>query len=314
MIILFLILIILFTYLTFLFFPKITYKKINRGYSEDKLNLNKEFVQNLISFRSYVHYIRFLNLNTKLMDKKKLYDYLESKNIPYPKIYYHSDVNFKIRSIVDNLISNKINFVVKPTNLSEKINCIVFKNGNNMINGKKINLNIFNDYKIDSNILTESITLKKNKPGLIIQESLDLFDEINEWKVFCCWGNIIFSVWRQNHIYDIGLLDDKFNFKPCFILSKFPDLPKFKDKIYEICADLSKGYPFIRIDIIWNKEKYVVSEIEFCPSGFYGYFNERLLMNVIKNGYNVKSKNLNYIFELKSYLYFILNRVNCLLI
>lgn len=314
MIILFLILIILFTYLMFLFFPKITYKKINRGCSEDKLKLNKEIVQSMISFRSYVHYIRFLNLNTNLMDKKKLYDYLENKDIPYPKIYYYSDVNFKIRSIVDNLISNEINFVVKPTNLSEKINCIVFKNGNNMLNGKKINLNIFNNYKIDSNILTESITLKKNKPGLIIQESLDLFDEINEWKVFCCWGNIIFSVWRQNHIYDIGLLDDKFNFKPCFILSKFPDLPKFKDKIYEICADLSNGYPFIRIDIIWNKKKYVVSEIEFCPSGFYGYFNEKLLMNVIKNGYNVKSKNLNYIFELKSYLYFILNRVNCLLI
>ena len=90
-------------------------------------------------------------------------------------------------------------------------------------------------------------------------------------------------------------------------------MPKFKDKIYETCTDLSKGYPFIRIDIIWNKEKYVVSEIEFCPSGFYGYFNEKLLMNVIKNGYNLKSENLNYIFEIKSYLYFVLNRVNCLL-
>ena len=313
MIILFLIIIILLIYLTFIFFPKIKCNKSTDYNLTDKLNLDKDVIKNLVTFRSYIHYTRFLNLNTELMDKKKLYDFLRRKGVPHPQIYYHSNNNFKIRNVIDNLILNNKNFVVKPTNLSEKVNCVVFKNGYNALNMKKINLNVFNNFKISDNLITESVTLKKNKPGIIIQESLDLYDEINEWKIFCCWGNIIFSVWRQNHIYDIGLLDDKFNFKPCFILSKFPDLPKFKDKIYETCTDLSKGYPFIRIDIIWNKEKYVVSEIEFCPSGFYGYFNEKLLMNIIKNGYNLKSENLNYIFEIKSYLYFVLNRVNCLL-
>lgn len=314
MIILFLILIIILIYLTCLFFPKIKYYEHQKLISEDKLNLNKYVISKFVTFRSYVHYTRFINLNTKLMDKKKLYDFLKERNIPYPKIYYFSNSDFKVRKVIDNLILNDVNFVVKPTNLSEKLNCIVYKYGINNLNGKKINLDIFNDYKIDKNILTESLTLKNNKPGLIIQESLDVFDEVNEWKVFCCWGKVIFSVWRQNHKYDIGLVDNRFNFRPCFILSKFPELPKFKDKIYNICAELSKGYPFIRIDILWNKEKYVVNEIEFCPSGYYGYFNERLLMNVIKNGYNVKSNKLNYIYEIKSYLYFILNRINCLLI
>ena len=91
-------------------------------------------------------------------------------------------------------------------------------------------------------------------------------------------------------------------------------MPKFKNKIYEICSNLSDGYPFIRIDVLWNKEKFVVNEIEFCPSGYYGYFNEILLMKHIKDGYNIKSTNLKYIFELKSYMYFILNRINCLMI
>ena len=318
MIIIFLFLLLFFIliyYLVYLFIPRIEFNtNLINNYNYDNLHLDKNILKSFVSFRSYIHYSRFIYLNTNLMDKKKLYDFLDENKIPYPKIYYYSSNNFKIRRIIDNLINENKNFVVKPTNLSEKLNCIVYKNGINMINGNTVNLDIFNDYKINDNILTESLTLKMNKPGIIVQESLHVDNIINEWKVFCCWGNVIFSVWRQNHKYDIGLVDNKFNFKPCFILKKFPNLPKFKDKIYNTCAELSKGYPFIRIDILWNKEKYVVNEIEFCPSGYYGYFNEKLLMNVIKNGYNVKSNKLNYIYEIKSYLYFILNRINCLLI
>ena len=125
MIILFFIVIILFIYLTFIFFPKIKYNKFTEHNLTDKLNLDKDIIKNLVTFRSYIHYTRFLNLNTDLMDKKKLYDFLKSKGVPHPQIYYHSNNNFKIRNVIDNLILNNKNFVIKPTNLSEKVNCVV---------------------------------------------------------------------------------------------------------------------------------------------------------------------------------------------
>lgn len=248
------------------------------------------------------------------MDKKKLYDFLNENKIPYPKIYYYSSNNFKIRKIINNLINENKCFVVKPTNLSEKLNCIVYKNGINMLNGNTVDLDIFNDYKINDNILTESLTLKMNKPGIIVQESLHVSDIINEWKIFCCWGHVIFAMWRQNHLYDIGLIDSEFNFKSCLPFFDTPKLPKFKNEIYTIAKKLSRSYPFIRIDFLFNYDKFVVNEIEFCPSGFYGNQNEKMLMECIKKGYNINSNNLDYLLEIKSYLYFILNRFNCLLI
>lgn len=301
-------------YLIFFLFPTIYFNlnKINSN-NLDILNLNKKKIKNLASFRSYIHYTRFKNLNSQLMDKIYLSKYLKDNNLPHSKIYYTSHNNFKIRNIVNKLISNKINFVVKPSNLSEKINCIVFKNGINALNGSKVNLNIFNDFQIKQNISTESLTLKKICPGVIIQESLDIYDSFNEWKVFCCWGHVIFAVWRKNHSYDIGILDSNYEYFPIIPFLGNPTNPPFKIKIFQICQQISKNYPFIRIDVIWNQEKFVINEIEFCPSGFYGYHNEKLLIDAIKKGYNLKSDNYDYLLEIKSYFYFIINRFDSLM-
>ena len=311
----FIIIIIANIYLIFYLFPSI-YFNLNKikPCKFDILKLDKDVIEHLVSFRSYIHYIRFKNLNSRLMDKIYLSKYLRSNNIPHSKIYYISNYNFKIRNVIDKLISNKINFVVKPSNLSEKINCIVYKDGKNALNGSEINLDIFNDFKINKCISTESLTLKKIRPGVIIQESLDIYDSVNEWKVFCCWGQVIFVHWRKNHLYDIGFLDANFEYFPIIPFLEIPNIPNFKKKIFHICKKISKKYPFIRIDVIWNQDKFVVNEIEFCPSGFYGFNNEKLLINAIKKGYNLKSDNfLNYLFEIKSYLYFVHNRIDCLM-
>ena len=302
-------LIILFEYLLH-FYPKIKYNKKIITNKKDKLNLDIKSMRDLYSFRSYIYYVRNLDLNFKLMDKGFLYNYLKKRNYPISKLYYLSYKNFNLKSILNKLRCKSI--IIKPTHLSEKKLCFLIKNGYDIFNKKKLDIieiqNIITNNINSICLSSESKCLKKCKPGILIQKSLDIYDEINEWKCFCVWGKVIFIVWRENHKNDNYIIDSKLNCYP-ILFKDNKILPKFSNKLIKSVEKFSKNYPFIRVDILWNIKNFWFNEVEICPSGFYSINNEILLMKLIKEGYNLNDKTEFNFFEFLSYLNFVINRI-----
>ena len=292
------------------YYPKINFNKEIKKQNYDKFKLDKNIISTFYSFRSYIYYLRSKNLKYDFMDKIKFYKYLQANKLPHAKILYMSDSNFNVKSKLDNLLNNNISFVVKPSHLSEKISCFVIKNKVNILNNKKVTSE-FMQKKISNYVnlkalKTESLLLKNVNPGVIIQESLDIFEEINEWKCFCVWGEIIFIIWRISHKNDVIIMNNKFERYNIGFHNYNLQIPNFLKNINKVTHRLSKNIPFLRIDILWNKHKYIINEIDICPSGYYGFHNERLLIDLIKMGYNIRSRNFKI--EIMPYLNFLINR------
>tara|TARA_B100000424_G_C22942972_1_gene501704 strand:- start:2592 stop:3551 length:960 start_codon:yes stop_codon:yes gene_type:complete len=293
------------------YYPKIYYQGKIKVSNIDKFNLDKCKISKFYSFRSYIYYMRSQYINFELMDKIKLHKYLKYNNIPHAKAYYMSNSNFNISKIVTFLLKKNIPFVIKPSHLSEKMLCFIIKNNTNNLDGTKVNvstiqnkINKFINYKA---FKTESTMLKIVKKGIIIQESLDIFAEINEWKCFCVWGKIIFTIWRVKHKNDVIIMDSKFNIYNIGLFNYKAKLPSFLNEIIINANKVSKNIPFIRVDFLWNDSKFIVNEVDICPSGHYGLHNEILLMKLIKQGYNIESRNFQL--EILPYLNLFLNRI-----
>lgn len=295
------------------YYPKISYYNHIKKSTFDKYDLDINEVKRFYSFRSYIYYLRFKDIKFNLMDKIELYNYLKNNNINFCRCYYKSYINFDIKLLLTNLIKDNKSFVVKPSHLSEKKLCYVIKDGINKINNKKITADIIqkeiNKSIMDKAYYTESKKLKECRPGIIVQESLDVNGFINEWKCFCVWGKVIFSIWRKDHKRDEVILDSNFKLYNIGFYNNKVKLPSFYKDIYNVAEKLSKNIPFIRIDILWNETKFVVNELDICPSGHYGLHNEKLLIKLIKDGYGIKYSKLNLIYELKAYFNFFHNRM-----
>jgi len=290
-------------------FPIIKYNKLKKDIIYDKFNLNPEIICSFISIRSYITYIQTQNINYPFMDKIILYEFLKKNNIPIPKLYYYSNENFNIQDKIDYFLNKNIPFVIKPSHLSDNNLCYIIKNGINVLDNKKVIGSEIQD-KITKNIHKKAYKYDNIKPGIIIQENLDI-NGVNEWKCLCIWGKVQLCNWRINHNEKFAYIDANFNIYNFYNKNKIK-LPSFKEDIFKLAEKISDNIPLLRVDILWNENKFVVNEIEPYPGGFFGIYNEIKLMNLIKEGYRTNNHNINILYEIKAYCNSIKDRIDVL--
>jgi hypothetical protein len=257
-----------------------------------------------VSFRSYIQYVFTQDVQFQLIDKIKLYHYLKGNMMPSPEVYYYSNENCDIVDKIEYLLHRNIPFVVKPSHLSDKFLCFIIRDG----------CSVFDNKQVTSREIQNEVTKHIHsqvyghvRPGIIIQENLDI-NGINEWKCLCVWGKVQLCEWRINHVKRNAYIDSNFGIYPMSDHSE-KKMPPFKEDIYELAERISHNIPFLRVDILWNEAKYVVNELEISPGGFYGFYNEIKLMDLIKKGYDKENnRHTDILYEVKSYLSSLLYR------
>ena len=99
---------------------------------------------------------------------------------------------------------------------------------------------------------------------------------ISYYKFFCFNGKPEFlyvSQGLENHdTASISFLTTQWSFSPYERidykpLSKLPQKPDGYDEMLRIAEELSRGFPFIRIDLYWINHKVWFSELTFFPGG-----------------------------------------------
>lgn len=117
---------------------------------------------------------------------------------------------------------------------------------------------------------------KDVKPRIIAEEFLDdASGNLNDYKFFCFNGYVdcvMVCLDRQVNNTKYYFFDNQWNLKRINILGKKASqnfsLPKpFKiDQMFDIARTLSKGIPFIRVDLYFTNEKIYFGELTFFPS------------------------------------------------
>jgi hypothetical protein len=114
----------------------------------------------------------------------------------------------------------------------------------------------------------------KNIKGRIIIEELirDSSGELKNFKFYCCNGapmgahvNINCIVNHECRVYDTGWKE--FIKKNC--PKELPPIipkPVKLEELLDICCKLSKGFPFVRVDLYYTDERIYFSELTFTPA------------------------------------------------
>lgn len=239
-----------------------------------KANLGKKL--NLINPTTYTEKMQWL----KLYDRKDIYTQMVDKYGVKQFVAERIGDKFVVPTIgvfdnfddIDfNLLPNK--FVIKCTHDSHSI--IVCRDKAKFdidAARKKLNICLQRNYFW----LGREWPYKNVKPRIIVEKMLceDPSDHLEEYDFFCfngepkivcrCWGDRDRNEKHYNDFYSID--GERQPFSWCYPISEDGKLTK--DEVYyemlSLCANLSKGLPFIRVDFFRDEEdKIYVGELTF---------------------------------------------------
>ncbi|MCI7187200.1 MAG: hypothetical protein MR995_03555 [Fusobacterium mortiferum] len=230
--------------------------------------------------------LQWYKLNYRQQLLKKCVDKYEVRNFIISKGYNNIltkcyGVFEKVEDIDFDKLPNQ--FVIKKTNGGGGLNIIICKDKNNM--------NIF-EIKQQINDWMKFGDIGKNgrewayydiKNRIIIEEYLEneINPEagINDYKIFCFNGKAKYLVVdtdryighkRNFYTADWQYLDVS---SDCPNLGDTMEKPLYLDKLIEVAEDLSKDFPFVRVDLYLIKDKIYFGELTFYPWSGYVQFN-----------------------------------------
>ncbi len=271
------------------------------GSSIDNLNcriLTKEERANELKQLFYRNCNYYLNLeNPKTFNQKiqwlKLYWYDEDLSRAVDKAEFKNYIAEKIgdgftvplfgvwekESEIDfDTLPNS--FVLKSTVQSDGRHIIVVHD-KSLIDRDRL-LTTLSSWLLPRNNLCSSycVAYSKVKPRIIAEQFIEGFDDsLTDYKFMCFNGKVemLFVVSDRKKKMSINFYDLDWNLLP--FTRKYPNTkhpvkkPKNFDKMVEIAKELSKPFPFVRVDFYESAEgKLYVGELTFYPGGGYETF------------------------------------------
>ena len=193
----------------------------------------------------------------------------------------------------DHFSSDKMNkdLILKPSNLSFSEGVVIIDRLPSLQDIEKYVNTCFTNscsFTEGGNSLTYD-----SKVGVIIQEMLPATAHvINEWKIMYIWGVPIIIHWKVGHKHRYKIMNGDFNVihqsEKCFGLKTHEAIPSFAVEMLLEGERLCKlvGCPFLRVDILWNDDGYILNEVEVLPSNYMFPKYERLIMLLLQIPFN----------------------------
>ena len=123
---------------------------------------------------------------------------------------------------------------------------------------------------------------KNIKPRIIIEEYLDSKDNnLKDYKFYCFNGvpKCLFVTKDRPDDVKLNFYDLSFQKMPIkYVYPDYDDVdakPECWDKMLEIAGILSKGIPFVRVDLYEENKKIFFGEMTFFPTGGFGMFEPK---------------------------------------
>ncbi|MGD6730441.1 MAG: ATP-grasp fold amidoligase family protein [Pleomorphochaeta sp.] len=251
--------------------PKLNTKCIYRYYFKKKLNLKnpKSFVEKLL-------YLKLFNYNNNKLVIQCADKYLVRN---YVKQCGYQNILNKVYSVYDK--PSQINFEELPNEFVLKWN---FGAGNNifckdksMANQKEIIQSIRRYGQKKTWLLTSEMHYKHIPKKIICEKYLSSqSDNLTDYKIYCFNSKALMILVMQDRYsnggirasaFDINwnLLKDQNNkYRPIIPL---PKKPKSLSCMLEIAENLSKPFPFVRVDLYEINDRPIFGELTFTPAG-----------------------------------------------
>lgn len=125
---------------------------------------------------------------------------------------------------------------------------------------------------------------RKMTPKVFVEEYIEEFDgQVNDYKFWCFDGVPKFLNTNTNHFgafssYPIGYYDLNWNFINLTFEGHPPYLnahkPKHFDEMVTIARELSKDFPFVRVDFFDTEVGLYLAELTFEPNGGFGKYDK----------------------------------------
>lgn len=251
----------------------------------------------ILQIRYYKRTHNFLNLkNPKTFFEKIIWMSLYSDTSLWSRLADKYEVREYIKSNTKHQILNELYHVynnVEDINIKELPTRFVLKTTNgcatnllvkdrNKLTEVEIKKQLRKWLRFPYDILTGQLFYGNIKPRIIAEKYL--FQEKNpespliDYKFYCFNGepkicNVLSNRTFNTHQIDRMICDMNWNMIENAIEEgkiNYIEKPKSYDDMIEICKDLSKGLPFVRIDLYEINEKPVFGEMTFTP-GFVKY-------------------------------------------
>lgn len=290
----------------------------------------KEVIPSMYTYRSLNTYCR-LNLDRVIKgstlefiqnDKIAFHMFLQDNGYKNAQAFYLSRerplCNDLHKLLRDHFTRSKEYLILKPANLSFSEGVVILKNAPSLQDIERYVKTCFTS----SCSFTEGgySSGYRSKTGIIIQELLpDTVNVINEWKIMYIWGVPIIIHWKVGHKYRYKILTGDFktihSSSQCSNMKIHDSIPPFACEMLlegeRLCKNVRS--PFLRIDFLWNDDKYIVNEIEVIPSNYMFPKYERMMLLLLQIpfddtcplphvGYEIFA-NMFYIFHYIEYLF-----------
>lgn len=250
-------------------------------------------LENPQTFNEKLQWLKLYNRKkeyTKMVDKYEVKDYVVNKIgneyiIPTLAMYEKFD------DIEWDKLPNQ--FVIKCTHDSGGL--VICKDKNSM-DIKKAKLKIRKSLKRNYFYARREWPYKNIKPRIIIEKYMqdNKEDDLKDYKFFCFNGIaeiILVCSNRKGTFKNTDFYDSKWNLMPFTRENhtnnpKGIEKPKNLEKMIEIAQKLSKGIPFVRVDLYEINGKVYFGELTFFPSSGFEGFNpeeyDKILGNMLK--------------------------------
>lgn len=214
---------------------------------------------------------------TKCADKHLVRKYLAQKG--------YGDLSCKEYGVYDSPEQIKYNelpdkFVIKTTNGSGTN--IICKSKNDL-DIAKIADELKSWLKRDCYGLGREWAYKNIKPRIVIEEFLEdkenVYDGINDYKFMCFNGKVECVVFDADRYvgHKRSIYDADWNYidvgTDCEKLGDVVPKPEGFDEMKKIAEDLSKDFPFVRVDLYWLNHRAYFGELTFYPWTGYVVFD-----------------------------------------
>ncbi len=191
-------------------------------------------------------------------------------------------------------------FVIKTTNgCGTNILC----KGKNELDREKVIKELNEWLKRDCYGLGREWAYKDIKPRIIVEEYLEdntnEFEGINDYKFLCFNGKVHYIVFDADRYTDHkrSIYDAEWNYvdvgTDCKKLEKTVPKPEGFEEMKKIAEDISKEFPFVRVDLYWLNNRVYFGELTFYPWTGYVVFDPEEFDTVLGREFVLPEKN-NY--------------------
>ena len=273
--------------------------------------MGRFFPKKLIDYRFHDVYGRFINWNSpQTLDEKINWLKLYSDTSLWPNLADKYEVRKYVseRGFSDSLVKLYGKWEkVEDIDWNSLPNQFIVKTNNGSGDVIKCSDKSSFDYSKNIKLLKNLLQLKfgydmgeqqyaKMRPCIIVEELLDSenqafqSDSLIDYKILSFDGRPAY-VWvcfnRTSHSTDVAVYDLDWNFHPEFSIStshyklctKTLPRPKALDEMVQMASVLSKGFPFVRVDLYEVGGKPYFGEMTFTPAaGFNTFFSYEFQM------------------------------------